>query len=715
MKFKKLFSVLFAVGLLFLGSNQAFAQGGGFSPWFQETNSVQTKVTGTDICSSATPCGDIFAGTLNISGITTAGAFAIEADDTEAFRVSHADMTTDTFKVNTINDEVIVGNLATGDGTMHIFSGSAGSIGSISAADDLTVENSSDGGISVLVPDANTAALNFGSPGRQVGAFLRWVFSGNLFTIGTGNTGAEIAFASDLNQEAMRIDSNQNVGIGTSTPDASLHVVPTRSGAHAFAGVFGRMDTGTFTDTSTGSGGTAPVALGSSFFSPTFASSNTNVTIDTALGFAILDTPIEGANTTITRVQILGVGSLNPISPIQAVSVGAFGMIGINDGIGNIESRTGIQAGPGAPVSLGDQTADLTRLRVVEIGGGTYSSTGNVRTITDASSLHIESPPTDGGNVVFTNPATSLRVENGISSFGGQVGIGTKDPDASALLDLTSTTEGFLPPRMTEIQRDAIASPATGLIIYNTDAIQLEIFDGVSWMKPEPDETLQAVLAFGNTTGGNDILVSSGDSIIGSGTNGLLTLKGAQGGNIGGAISISGGFGLVTAGRVTIRAGATNSIGENVFIIGGDGPTGKSGGVFLTGGTSGDDNGEGGDIQITGGQGGVVTGAGGDVTIGSGDSEGALPGTIRLQGGVQIGMGVFGDLILQENGGSVGIGEATPTAELHITGTTTPSLFIESLTASDGGSVILEDTDGAGCTEITVLDGVISGATVTCP
>lgn len=50
-----------------------------------------------------------------------------------------------------------------------------------------------------------------------------------------------------------------------------------------------------------------------------------------------------------------------------------------------------------------------------------------------------------------------------------QVGIGTTTPDASAMLDITSTDSGILIPRMTQAQRDAIATPATGLLIYQTD------------------------------------------------------------------------------------------------------------------------------------------------------------------------------------------------------------------------------------------------------
>ena len=61
------------------------------------------------------------------------------------------------------------------------------------------------------------------------------------------------------------------------------------------------------------------------------------------------------------------------------------------------------------------------------------------------------------------------------------VGIGTTSPDASAKLDVNSNNQGFLPPRMTSAQRDAIVSPATGLVIYNTTSNCLEIFRGIAW------------------------------------------------------------------------------------------------------------------------------------------------------------------------------------------------------------------------------------------
>lgn len=69
-----------------------------------------------------------------------------------------------------------------------------------------------------------------------------------------------------------------------------------------------------------------------------------------------------------------------------------------------------------------------------------------------------------------TTPALSTkRQERMRIASSGSVGIGTASPQASALLDLTSTVKGLLVPRMTEAQRNGISAPAQGLLIFQTD------------------------------------------------------------------------------------------------------------------------------------------------------------------------------------------------------------------------------------------------------
>ncbi len=73
--------------------------------------------------------------------------------------------------------------------------------------------------------------------------------------------------------------------------------------------------------------------------------------------------------------------------------------------------------------------------------------------------------------------ATRLTVKGGT----GNVGIGTATPSSSAALEVASTASGFLPPRMTESQRNAISNPATGLIIFNTTTNFPNFYDGTGW------------------------------------------------------------------------------------------------------------------------------------------------------------------------------------------------------------------------------------------
>ena len=85
-----------------------------------------------------------------------------------------------------------------------------------------------------------------------------------------------------------------------------------------------------------------------------------------------------------------------------------------------------------------------------------------------------------------------------------QVGIGTVNPDASAALDITSTTAGLLIPRMTENQRVGISSPARGLMVYQTDLTSGFYYYNGSWGQKAP---IDSPIFTGTTvTVNNDIL-----------------------------------------------------------------------------------------------------------------------------------------------------------------------------------------------------------------
>ncbi len=100
-----------------------------------------------------------------------------------------------------------------------------------------------------------------------------------------------------------------------------------------------------------------------------------------------------------------------------------------------------------------------------------------------------------------------------------QVGIGTTTPDASALLELSTTNKGLLLPRLTLTQRNAINSPAAGLMIYQTDNTPgLYIYGGTSWSLL-PTAT-QAADNLGNHTA-TQALALGIHKLVGSGSAGL--------------------------------------------------------------------------------------------------------------------------------------------------------------------------------------------------
>lgn len=83
------------------------------------------------------------------------------------------------------------------------------------------------------------------------------------------------------------------------------------------------------------------------------------------------------------------------------------------------------------------------------------------------------------GNIIF---ATGVDGTGTTISTGG-VSLGATSPAATAILDLTSTTKGFLAPRMTTAQRNAISSPATGIVLYNTSNNVYEFKDSERWQR----------------------------------------------------------------------------------------------------------------------------------------------------------------------------------------------------------------------------------------
>jgi hypothetical protein len=130
----------------------------------------------------------------------------------------------------------------------------------------------------------------------------------------------------------------------------------------------------------------------------------------------------------------------------------------------------------GASANIAQSLNNNDTIGAVEVWG---VDTGNVnrlaaRILIGAGTIGATFVP---GNFYFQTTDNSGVTNNRLYiASNGQIGINTTAPNASALLQIESTTQGFLSPRMTTVQKNAIAGPIAGLIVYDTTLNKLCVF-----------------------------------------------------------------------------------------------------------------------------------------------------------------------------------------------------------------------------------------------
>jgi hypothetical protein len=85
--------------------------------------------------------------------------------------------------------------------------------------------------------------------------------------------------------------------------------------------------------------------------------------------------------------------------------------------------------------------------------------------------------PTIYATNIFSN-SPNVRIGNN----GGALASAPSATTASAILELSSNTKGFLPPRMTTTEKNAIASPAAGLMVYDSTLNLISVYNGTIWI-----------------------------------------------------------------------------------------------------------------------------------------------------------------------------------------------------------------------------------------
>jgi hypothetical protein len=136
---------------------------------------------------------------------------------------------------------------------------------------------------------------------------------------------------------------------------------------------------------------------------------------------------------------------------------------------------------------LVQNSAGTDLLKVTDDGSVTTNNSFNIKRSDgqdifsfNNSANALEFNVNNSSQPVFRVRGSSQFIIN-IRASENRIGMGTLTPNASAFLDITSTTKGFLPPRMTTTQKNAIATPASGLIVYDTDTNKLACYNGTTW------------------------------------------------------------------------------------------------------------------------------------------------------------------------------------------------------------------------------------------
>ncbi len=363
-----------------------------------------------------------------------------------------------------------------------LLTGIGASRGTITASGNMTIDTDTFFVNSVthrvgIKTTSPTATLEINSSGTTTGGSVTLTTSGsnpgtggNLtltsgdYTTGGGTTGGSIILTT----------GNHTVGSGSSANGGSITLT---TGGGTSNNNTGGSITLTSTAGATDSGGNITLTSGTpaNGGSIVLRGTGANGTAGSPLHGNIYGNNANWINEfvtgTITTDNITGdgAGPLNIVTPSVNNNATSLNVIagGVASGVFTAGTTT-VAGGAGVGGGLG---AKLT------LKGWIGFPYGNADAILSSGGLS-----SNGGNVIFQYAGTEIaRMTSSLN-----MGIGTASPDVSALLDLTSTTRGLLPPRMTTTQKNAIATPATGLIIYDTTLNLLQIYNGSTWISVAP-------------------------------------------------------------------------------------------------------------------------------------------------------------------------------------------------------------------------------------
>lgn len=268
------------------------------------------------------------------------------------------------------------------------------------------------------------------------------------------------AFASDA-ANLFWDDTNNRLGVGTNNPLFTQQVLAPNNSTIA---QFATAQNGLKILDGTLLFGASTLALYGANVTPSTSNYILQSVIDvyTRLNGGQIDLAVNGTSRlTVLSTGSVGIGETNPASARLQVK-----------GSGSTSATTSL---------LVQNSSSVNSLQLKDNGDlATYGS------------INIRSQAGDNGGNIFTGATENLSLSSSAYGTGSSVNINTNgviiqrlptnaNAAASAVLDIRSTTQGFLPPRMTTTQKNAIASPAAGLVVYDSTTNKLCCYNGSTW------------------------------------------------------------------------------------------------------------------------------------------------------------------------------------------------------------------------------------------
>ena len=466
-----------------------------------ERDAITTPATGLVIYNTTTNILEVNKGTPAIPVWAASGSFLPLAGGTMTGDIAGTSLTLN--KDGGTNTTTIGGGTTTGavtlggTGTQSIDVGTGAgvktvTVGSSNTTSATTIQSGTGAltltpavtGTTVIGNTAGTGAITLGS---STGA--------QTTNVGTGSGASTVNIATGAGVNTVTIGGAS--GASATTIKSGTGALTLTSAVTGTTVIGNTAGTGTITlgsstgaqttNVGTGSGAsTVNIATGAGANTVTIggASGASATTIQSGTG-ALTLTPAVTGTTVIGNTAGTGAITLGSSTGAQTTNVGTgsgastvniatgAGVNTVTIGGASGASATTIKSGTGALTLTSAVTGTTVIGNTAGTGDITLGSSTGAQTINVGTGSGLSTVKIATGSTTTANKVT-------LGSTKSQVGVGADPSDASAILEVTSTTKGFLPPRMNTTQRDAITTPASGLVIYNTSSNVLQINTGTS-------------------------------------------------------------------------------------------------------------------------------------------------------------------------------------------------------------------------------------------